>query len=71
MALDLTVHIDGPELGLDEELDGGGKVIIGIFLACCPFKIYRLYQLPSILPSTTTVLNWALMKILKAVGRSW
>jgi hypothetical protein len=33
MALDLTVHIDGPELGLDEELEGGGKVVVGILLA--------------------------------------
>jgi hypothetical protein len=30
MALDLTVHFDGPELSLDEELEGGGKVVIGL-----------------------------------------
>jgi hypothetical protein len=29
-ALGLTVHIDCPELGLDEELEGGGKVVIGL-----------------------------------------
>jgi hypothetical protein len=35
MALDLTVHIDGPELGLNEELEGGGKVVVGLPLAGC------------------------------------
>ncbi len=30
MTLSLTVHIDGPELGLDEELEGGGKVLVGL-----------------------------------------
>ncbi len=28
MTLGLTVHIDGPELDLDEELKGNGKVVI-------------------------------------------
>ncbi len=35
MALNLTVHINGPELGLDEELEGGGKVVVGLPLAGC------------------------------------
>jgi hypothetical protein len=39
MALDLTVHIDGPELGLDEELEGGGKDLNGLPLYCCHTKI--------------------------------
>ncbi len=30
MTLGLTVHINGPELGLDEELEGDGKVVIGL-----------------------------------------
>ncbi len=71
MALDLTVHIDGPELSLDEELEGGGKVVVGLPLPSCLIKIYFLYQWPSILPSTSMVLNWASMKNLKAAGRSW
>jgi len=70
MTLNLTVHIDSPELGLDEELEGGGKVVVGILLAGCLTKIYLLYQWPSVLPSTSMVLNWASMKNLKAVGRS-
>jgi hypothetical protein len=71
MALDLTVHIDGPEPGLDEELEGGVKVVVGILLAGCLTKMYLFYQWPSILPSTSMVLNWASMKNLKAAGRSW
>jgi len=59
MALCLTVHIDGPELGLDEEFEGGGKVVVGLPLAGCLTKIYFLYPWPSILPSTSMVLNWA------------
>ncbi len=35
MALDLTIHIDGSELGLDEELESGGKVVVGLPLAGC------------------------------------
>jgi hypothetical protein len=70
MTLDLTVHIDGPELGLDEELECGGKVVIGLPLAVCLTKIYHLYQWPSILPSTSMLLNWASMKNLKVAGRS-
>ena len=38
MALNLTVHIDGPELGLDEELEGGGKGVVGLPLAVCLTK---------------------------------
>jgi len=71
MALDLTVHIDGPELGLDEELEGGGKVVVGLPLAGCLTKIYLLPQLPLGLPYTSMVLNWASMKNLKVAGRSW
>ncbi len=44
MTLNLTVHIDGPELGLDEELESGGKVVVGLPLAGCLTKIYLLYQ---------------------------
>jgi hypothetical protein len=71
IALDLTVLNDGSELVLDEELEGGGKVLVGILLAGCLTKIYLLYQWPSVLPSTSMVLNWASMKNLKAAGRSW
>jgi hypothetical protein len=70
MALDLTVHIDGPELGLDEKLEGGGKLVVGLPLAVFLTKIYLLYQWPWILPSTSMVLNWALMKNLKVGGRT-
>ena len=70
MTLNLTIHIDGPELGLDEELEGGGNVMIGILLAGCLTKIYLLYQWPLVLPSTLMVLNWATLKNLKAAGRS-
>ncbi len=57
MALDRTVHIDGPELGLDEEVECGGKVVVGLPLADCLTKIYLCYQWPSIVPSTSMVLN--------------
>jgi hypothetical protein len=70
MALDLTVHIDGPELGLDEELEGGRKIVVGILHEGCITKMYILYQWPLILPSTSMVLNWASMKNLKVGGRS-
>jgi hypothetical protein len=71
MTLNLTVLADGPELGLEEELEGGGKIVVGILHAGCITKMYILYQWPSILPSTSMVLNWASMKNLKAAGRSW
>ncbi len=38
MTLNLTVHIDSPELGLDEELEGGRKVMVGLPLAVCLTK---------------------------------
>ncbi len=35
MALGLTVHIEGPELGLYEELEGGEEVVEEISLEGC------------------------------------
>ncbi len=46
MGLDLTVHIDGSELGLDEELEGGGKVVEGISLAGCLIKMHLFINGP-------------------------
>jgi hypothetical protein len=69
MTLNLTVLTDGPELGLEEELEGGGKIVVGILHAGCITKMYILYQWPLILPSTSMVLNWASMKKLEGGGK--
>jgi hypothetical protein len=47
MALGLTVHIDGPELGHSEELEGCGKVVIRILLAGCLTKILYTFFINS------------------------
>ncbi len=51
MALNLTVYIDGPELGLDEKLEGGWKVVVGLPLAGCLHPSQELIRVHfSVLP---------------------